>query len=346
MVKKYSSFLVIPANYAIYVRRNKACYPLCRSQRGVCRKGGMQWLLLFILRQIFDFIMRLKFIYAVLLFPVWVCAQDPQRRLGEIFETVEAKPEVLLLGTFHFAGEQVDANTTPGSLRVDMLSPQRQQQIEELVKKLALFRPTKIAIEGPPQYQKIYDSLYRAYCAGQLPAGTTLQANELVQLSFRLARELHLPTLYPVDAQAFHFQLSPADSVLTFEKYKDQADTALDYWDHRYDLENAHMDTLKYLLPLKDFLRYLNDPEKEARDVGRWLIITRTGSNSEPIGADGFITRYFNRNVRIYSNIQRIVTSKTDRILVIYGATHMYFLKTLFAASPEFKLMDIESYLR
>ena len=275
-----------------------------------------------------------------------VCAQDPLTRLHTIFGDNQTKPQVLLLGVFHFAGEQVDANTTPTSLRVDMLSPERQREVEELINNLVKFKPTKIAIEAPPIYQHLYDSLYQVWFAGTLKTSAAFLADEKVQLAFRLAKRLGLPTLYPVDAQALRFHLSPTDSLVTYQKYENQTDTAEAYWDQRYDLEKAHQDSLAFFLPLKDYLRYLNDGDKRARTIGRWLITTQKGSATEPIGADGFITRYFNRNVRIYANIQRLVERKDERILVIYGATHMYLLKTLFAASPEFQLQDIQPYLR
>ncbi|TDQ09475.1 DUF5694 domain-containing protein [Pedobacter metabolipauper] len=286
-----------------------------------------------------------KFIYLLLLLPFSVCGQDPIKKITKIFKDDQVKPTVLLLGVFHFAGEQVDVNTTPADLRINMLSPERQQQLKHLVDDLAGFAPTKIVFEAQPKYQAKYDSLYQAYVNGKLVASPAFIASETVQIGFRLAKQLGLKTLYPVDAQAFRFQLSPADSVLTFEKYKAQTDTSFAYWEKRYDEETAYDDTLAYRSTTRQYLRFLNAPEVQARTNGRWLITTKRGSNTEPIGSDGFITRYFNRNVRIYSNIQRVVNRKDERILVIYGATHMYFLKTLFAASPEFKLEDVMKYL-
>ncbi|QJD97724.1 hypothetical protein HH214_18505 [Mucilaginibacter robiniae] len=268
------------------------------------------------------------------------------KRLETIFEDDKPKPRVLLLGVFHFAGEQVDANTTPANLRVDMLSAERQKQIEHLVHQLAAFKPTKIVIEDSPRRQHYYDSLYNAFKAGKLPAGKAAwPADETIQLAFRLAKLMNHETLYPADAQAFRFKLSHQDSILTFEKYKDQGDSSYTYWDKAYEAEKAYEDSLNFHLPLNEYLRYLNSPQRQAKAIGRWLVTTKRGSNTEPIGADGFVTRYFNRNVRIYSNIQRIVTSKHDRILVIYGATHMYLLKQLFEASPEFIVEDVMKYL-
>jgi hypothetical protein len=287
-----------------------------------------------------------KLVCAFMLMPWIVVAQSPVQKLHSIFEDDQTKPTVLLLGVFHFSGEQVDVNTTPDALAVNILLPDRQKQVEQLVNALAEFRPTKIVIEGLPQYQSRYDSLFRLYKSGKLKASTKFMTSETVQLGFRLASQVGLSTFYPVDARAFTFQLSPADSALTFQKYKDQTDTSFAYWEERYDRESAYDDTLCYSLPLQQYLQYLNSPEKLARSNGRWLVTTKRGTNREPIGADGFITRYFNRNVRIYSNIQRIVTRKDDRILVIYGATHMFMLNALFEASPEFKVEDVMKYLR
>ncbi|MBL7834045.1 MAG: hypothetical protein JNK18_08825 [Cyclobacteriaceae bacterium] len=288
--------------------------------------------------------MRLILIF--LLLPCAVFAQSPLQKLHTIFEDDQVKPTVLLLGVFHFAGEQVDVNTTPDALAVNMLLPERQRQIQELVDALAKFKPTKIVIEGQPQSQARLDSLLKLYKSGKAALPSKFMASETVQIGFRLANKLGLNTVYPVDAKTFRFQLSAADSITTFKKYQDQSDSTFEYWDARYEAESQFDDTLCYSLPLKKYLSFVNSPEKLARSNGRWLITTKRGTNLEPIGADGFITRYFNRNVRIYSNIQRVVTRKDDRILVIYGATHMYMLSALFNASPEFAVEDVQKYLK
>lgn len=270
-----------------------------------------------------------------------------QRRVSEIFMENKQKPQILLLGVFHFAGEKIDTNTTQAELKVDMLSADRQKQIKGLVDRLAKFNPTKIVIEASPRSEFYYDSLYIAYRKGKVMIGKDIDpSSEEFQLAFRLANILKLKKLYPADAQPFRFRLSKADSVLTYEKYKDQSDSSFIYWDKPYIEQKKYEDSLAFSLPLIKYLRYLNSPEKQARSIGRWLITTKRGTNLEPIGADGFITRYFNRNVRIYANIQRIVENQEDRILIIYGATHMYMLKHLFAASPEFDLKDIMEYLK
>lgn len=91
-----------------------------------------------------------------------------KKKTANIFQKSQPRPQVMLLGVFHFAGEKVDANTTPDALRVDMLLPERQKQIRQLLASLAAFKPNKIAIESDPGYEHVYDSFTRITCRANL----------------------------------------------------------------------------------------------------------------------------------------------------------------------------------
>src|SRR5437660_4350899 len=113
----------------------------------------------------------------LLLLPVAVWAQ------------ATARPEILILGTYHMANPGHDIH----NMQVDdVLAPQRQQEIAQLLDVLKRFHPTIIAIEsdsnGPRPQQ------YRDYLAGTY----TLGRNEIEQIGFRLAKELGLAAIYPV----------------------------------------------------------------------------------------------------------------------------------------------------
>lgn len=278
------------------------------------------------------------------------CAAQAQprqvrQRLDALFNEATVKPQVMLLGTFHFAGEKVDANTTPKSLQVNMLTPERQKQIDAVVTQIARFQPTKIAIEESPGSKAYLDSLYTAYCQGHFQGNARAEADgELMQLGFRLAKRLGLRELFPIDASAFRIQFNHADS-LRIANYDHQSDSSFAYWERRYTAYGQLQDSLKYASTLREYLVFLNSEKTQARSIGRWLVPTKRGTNREPIGADRFISRYYNRNLRIYSNVQRIVTTPTDRILIIYGNTHLYILKHLFEASPEFQVVPLTKYL-
>lgn len=62
-------------------------------------------------------------------------------------------------------------------------------------------------------------------------------------------------------------------------------------------------------------------------------------------GVDFETGRWFNRNLRIFRNIQWINTKSSDRILIIFGAGHMNVLNYLFECSPEYFLEHTYKYL-
>jgi len=101
---------------------------------------------------------------------------------------------------------------------------------------------------------------------------------------------------------------------------------------------------LKKALPLKDYLLFLNSDEVHQRDHGQYLLYISVGSKDNPVGADLWLSRWYNRNVRIFANVQRIA-DQNDRILLIFGNGHMHSLKTLFTTSREFDPVNLTIYL-
>src|SRR5215210_6046828 len=92
----------------------------------------------------------------------------------------DAKPEILVLGTFHMANPGRDVVNTQVD---DVLSPKRQKEMTHLVEVLKKFRPTKIAIESNVGSKRTPQE-YANYVAGKY----VLSRNEIDQLGYRLAK--------------------------------------------------------------------------------------------------------------------------------------------------------------
>jgi hypothetical protein len=203
-----------------------------------------------------------------------------------------------------------------------------------------------ICVEFPPRWQKEMDSVYTAYCNGKILTIEGYEADgELVQLAFELGKRLGLKKITAADAKAMS-ALNDDKLYEEYEKYAPKNDSLFNYWDNVYYKKSAFEDSLRHQWTTLDFLRFMNSDKHNDKTLGRWLITTRHGKDSNPIGADQFITKYFNRNVRIYSNIQRSIKTDNDRVLVIYGNTHMSILKQLFSSAPMYELVPIENFLR
>ena len=92
--------------------------------------------------------------------------------------------KVLLLGTFHFAYPQADAHKVDSANFIDVLSPARQKEIEELVSVIARFKPTRVYVES--SWHGFHDSLYSEYVKGRYKLGR----NEIYQIGYRVAKQV------------------------------------------------------------------------------------------------------------------------------------------------------------
>lgn len=125
--------------------------------------------------------------------------------LTMLITTVFAQPqkriEVLTLGIFHFNFPNRDVIKTDAADQIDVLEPKYKKEIEDIVKRIAEFKPTIIAIERELSEQTEYDSLYNKYLQGEYQ----LSRSEDKQIGFRLAKVLGLKKLYCVDAGGKYF---------------------------------------------------------------------------------------------------------------------------------------------
>jgi Family of unknown function (DUF5694) len=224
-----------------------------------------------------------------------------------------ARPEILILGTYHMANPGRDIHNMKAD---DVLSAKRQREIEELVDVLQRFHPTKIAVEASIGSERIPDR-YAAYRAGQYQ----LTQNEIDQIGLRLAKALGHETVYPVD-EGGEF---PYYRVLNYAKangLKARFDSIEAVMGASVDRQGAFLGTHTVL----EVLQYLNADSTAARDVAGYYAFVPFGDPNDYAGPD-LVARWFERNIRIYRNIRALVTSPDDRILVIYGAGHLGWLR-------------------
>ena len=250
--------------------------------------------------------------------------------------------EVMTLGTFHFDFPNLDVQKVDEENQINVLDPRYQKEIELIVDKLAKFNPTNIVIEREPYKQKMYDSLYNAYLKGE----HELARSEDQQIGFRLARQLGLKKVYCADESARYYQ--DVEAVL---EGKDSLENKI-FMNFFY----KNPDTLKFSKSEKLFksqgilaaLRKKNTEVALEQSLGDYLIgVFKYETDENKFFGPDFVTGWwFNRNLKIFRNIQKIPTKPNDRILIIFGAGHMNLLNIFFEASPEYKLVSVNKYLK
>lgn len=240
---------------------------------------------------------------------------------------------VMIVGLAHFVAHADLHN----SKFVDIMSPKHQEQIKDVVKNLARFKPTKVMIEQPYGDTKIV-AQYQQYLNGKFK----LSANEVYQLGFRLAAMSKNKSIYPIDSNTdFPFDY---DKVVASAKQHDQ--TAI------LDAAAAHTkpliersDYLEQHGSILELLRYLNTPAALDANASWYMYVDHIGGGKDYAGAD-LVSYWYARNLHIYANIRRSIDSQDDRVVVFIGAGHAQQLREYIRLSPELRLIDPEPYLR
>lgn len=252
-------------------------------------------------------------------------------------EFPEPDGRILILGTFHFADAGLDEFKP--EYDVDIASPERQAELEEVLAALEAFAPSKIAVEVRPERQAELDESYASYLAGE----KKLTTDEVHQLGFRLGKRLGHQRLYAVDAERRFYEpwIDPDEYAAEHR----QTGVTLDPWPALYTELYRAEDRAKTERSLGETFLALNEEEAVLRRHGRYLVESfKSGVGAEYPGVDSKIA-WYNRNLRIFANLIRITEQKDERILLIIGADHVPIIRHAVRASPEYALVEVSDVL-
>jgi hypothetical protein len=244
----------------------------------------------------------------------------------------ETRPEILVLGTYHMANPGHDIHNMQAD---DVLSTKRQQEIAQLIEVLKKFHPTKIAIESDVSSKRAPQQ-YSDYLAGKY----TLSRNEIDQIGYRLAKELGHKTVYPVDVDGDF----PYMRVLNYAKangLKEKFDAMSAKTGARVKQEGDFLGSHTIL----ETLQWMNSDSNVAADVAAYFEFVPFGEPYEYAGSD-LLAAWYQRNIRIYRNIVALIESPNDRILVIYGAGHLGWLRQDVSSDATVSLQKISDLLQ
>lgn len=277
------------------------------------------------------------FFCIVCLFPLAnAYAQTKPKDLQTFLNEAGVKPtKVMLVGTFHFAYQNLDMHKTDKKNMRDILSQKSQAELQQLLNVLRAYKPTRIYLESKDQAW--LDSSYNACTDSTLKT----KPNERIQIGFRLAKELKMMKVYSVDANEVISDWNDADSVslikvLGSDSLANKPHTKV--LGKTYEAYYTYSDSVCATIPLLDAFIYLNNPRNLQLNEGVYLSgYFNTLSN---YGPDFLATWFTGRNLRIFNNVLLSKPLPDDRILVLFGAGHVPFLKHSFESSPDFEYVD------
>lgn len=248
-------------------------------------------------------------------------------------EESEGKVQVLNFGTFHM-GYTSDENKT----EFDEHDLENQKKVHEVAKMISSFKPTIILVEVPPEKDSLIQSKYNAYLKD--PGMFFKHPTEIELLAYELGRICNTKRIQGIDHRmGYNYNIG------------NEIENSIDpTWHDKYYLDplnfypevNINQDNLDLYDKLKltnhdrflDFLITINAD-----------MLTHAGTKNGFEGADE-ATKYYQRNLRMYSNMNRIDLSPDDRVFILMGASHTAFFRDFMSRSPKYEMVNTFDYLK
>ncbi|MBU2921312.1 hypothetical protein KO504_08165 [Winogradskyella psychrotolerans] len=252
------------------------------------------------------------------------------------------KIKVLNFGTFHF-GYTPDANKT----EFDEHSDDAQKEIREISKMLAEFKPTIICIENLPKFNDEINKAYQEF----LNTPSTLNTNygESSMIGFDVGRLSNVKKIYGIDNH-MGYNYSVGDFIENSPDHENAIDskTYLQFTNEPFKEypEMAKREANYDKLSLLEKLKLINEPlhlDYSINTNADKLLYVGIDDGFE--GADNAAI-FYHRNMKIYSNLNRIPMTKKDRVFIIMGAAHTAFLREFMRRSPKFEMVNTLEYLK
>ncbi len=250
----------------------------------------------------------------------------------------ERPVEVMVLGTYHMGNPGRDLVNVAAD---DVTSPRRQAELSALAAQLAAWKPTKILIERERAVPFTVSDYH-----GFTPAQLGRDRNEIVQIGYRLAHRLGHKEVYAFDEQGGRGEPDyfPFDKVESYAKaHGEEARVAaiLAYFERSAKaLSDAQpSSTVARLLML------CNDPARYGAEHEQgYLGLLSIGDGDQQPGAE-LNAYWYMRNAKMFAKVG-LIAQPGDRVLVLVGSGHAYWLNDFAAHTPGFRRADPLPLLR
>lgn len=247
--------------------------------------------------------------------------------------------EVMILGSYHFANPGRDVVNIEVD---DVTTPRRQREIEALVAALAEWAPDKVLIEseqsGPDFRVPDYADFH--------PEMLTERRNESVQIGYRLAHGLGHPHVYGFDEQPGEGEPDyfPYGAVRQWAEAHGMA-ARLDSMEQEIQTRIAAEGAAQAGTSIPASLIVHNDRESaDTQHAYFYYGLLDFGDAEAQPGAE-LNAYWFMRNAKMFAKLG-LIAEPGDRLLVIVGSGHGFWLRHLAEQTPGYRLVDVVPYLR
>ncbi len=261
------------------------------------------------------------------------CTALPER--ADVSEAAIMTRQVMVLGTYHMDNPGADLVNIAAD---DVLAPARQAELNALIQRLAAFQPTAIMVETESKRPDLLDTGYMSFAPGDLAS----DRNEITQIAYRLAHELGIERVYGVDTREGEIDFFPFDKVQAFESAKgiDVTDAMI----AQVQAEAADFAEAQKTETVSQLLARQNDPAQiNAMHNDFYYGLFEIADATDQPGAQ-LNYGWYARNALTFGKIAA-ATEPGDRVIVLYGSGHAYWLRHFAENTPGFSLVEPAPYL-
>lgn len=264
----------------------------------------------------------------------------PSAALAQTAPAPRPEPiQVMIVGSFHFDNPGRDINNAS----IDpVTTPAKQAELAAVAEGLRRFHPTAVAIERiATDTTTLLDQRYPAFT----PADLLTNADERVQIGYRLANLEGLTRVYAIDEQPDEGERDyfPFDKLMAWATahHKEAELAALNAPVAAYVADLSARQRTETLGALLADTNRRDHPVNGTMDLYYGLL--QFGDAVEQPGAE-LNSGWYERNAKIFAKL--MLTAKPgDRIVVVYGAGHAYWLRHFVENTPGYVLVDSVPYL-
>lgn len=246
---------------------------------------------------------------------------------------INRKIQVLNFGTFHM-GYTNDGRTT----EFDERNKENQKKVHTIAEMLAVFKPTVIIVEKVPEYNEQLQNEYKNYLS--TPDMFFESPGEVELLAYELGRLSGTKKIFGIDHKmGYNWRVGhDIENAIDSIWYNQFFENPMQY----YPEVNVNEDSLSLLDKLKltnhdAFLDYLITVNAD--------MLTHAGTEEGFEGADE-ASKFYQRNLRMYSNLNRIQLKEDDRVFILMGASHTAFFRDFMSRSPKYEMVNTFEYLK
>jgi hypothetical protein len=245
--------------------------------------------------------------------------------------------KVVVLGAYHFGNPGRDVN----NIKVDdVTTDKRQAELVDVANHLAKFKPTKIAVERMGENADYSLIAYQKFTPAQLKT----ESNEATQIGYRLASQLKHDKVFGIDEQSETVDYFPYDKILNYAKANGLEKQMAEFGSSSAD-ELKRVELAQQTQSIRQILLGMNSKFSTTYSVSNFYYpILAFGTKAEQPGAE-LNAAWYLRNAKIFAKLTQIA-KPGDRVLIVFGAGHGYWLRHFVQNTPGYELVEASSLLK